>query len=339
MNTAAFEEHPRYREAKFVVSGNRTSTFGWAHLLHALDIHPGHRIVIWRRAKPSEDPLLSDFLSLELDGQSLSHIINPHAEVENPGRFRPFNSAAFSSTSVYTLCFAKLDIDLSEDICTVSYHEKPGIFPCEVVPYHKENDLLERYHRTLDHGMSDNSVVLPDCRQPLKKRIDALLKIKDHSRSGQVYMVTSSWLEQASRIKRRVTTNGGKDNLLQEGLIRLMCQDPTVARAGSMENVRSIIQDLFMYSNTTFTANQGRPRHGIQSRTSPSYLEVLIDMQMVRRIEELGVQLGGTWISELSTMVSDVKHILYLRGNFSGVRGLICDTKSRIWNSRCRVLG
>ena len=69
----------------FKPNGTCGSTFGWAHLLYALDIRPGQGILRWRVPTSGKGTIESGSMALEIDGAILSHIINLYRIYHRPG--------------------------------------------------------------------------------------------------------------------------------------------------------------------------------------------------------------------------------------------------------------
>ncbi|KAI0540550.1 hypothetical protein GGR58DRAFT_460938 [Xylaria digitata] len=125
-------------------------------------------------------------------------------------------------------------------------YRSPGLFGESWPLAFEPNTVAINYVSTVkDSGYSDGVLGLPDPSDTLKKRCLSLVErfaafcsteerhtSKSIQRSysnaarNKPYLVTPSWIEQANRIKRRLTTNGDGDDGLAEHIVEFLSQNP-----------------------------------------------------------------------------------------------------------------
>ena len=104
---------------------------------------------------------------------------------------------------------------------------------------------IAKYLQCQELGVSDSKQVLPSPRASLEERVSALVSIQagiavpQKGRAPELALAsglisscalyTTTWLEEASRISRRATTNGGTDNSLRSQLLEAMRDLPISA--------------------------------------------------------------------------------------------------------------
>lgn len=96
--------------------------------------------------------------------------------------------------------------------------------------------MVTRYYNAIHHGVSDTKALLPSPEDPtcsLVKRTLALvqsIRLLVWDLDKEPYLLTESWLEQASGIKRRIITNRGEDYTLIEPILAALSRMPEVKK-------------------------------------------------------------------------------------------------------------
>ncbi|MCJ1327966.1 hypothetical protein MMC10_004641 [Thelotrema lepadinum] len=229
LRVGAFKDHLNRHAGKFKPSGKCKSSLAWTYLLYALDIRPGGGVLEWKFLTKAARQKDFDFDSLEIDGEVLCYIIN---------LYRLYSKSASSSSvldgieTLFMMPFGNLYLQMKDSQAVASF--EPGT-PKELStlrrPFTTSSNVLKgrdlqfsnesgvsSHEKAITEGFSDDRLRLPGPKEPLDERAVALtscLKILLRQTTlNKTYLLTPSWIEEVSRIKRRVTTNGCGDLIL-----------------------------------------------------------------------------------------------------------------------------
>ncbi|KAI1737759.1 hypothetical protein F4680DRAFT_427824 [Xylaria scruposa] len=373
----AFVIHLIENQATFHPRGSCNATFAWAKLLYSLDIRPGNNIIEWQPLGTDADPSKSGTIELALEGPVLCHIVNLYQIYDDPygasleylhnkgvtwkfpfgalnihpednGRqdsnavetwaatFKPYSGEALSAPRQPFLTTLILDVDWSG---------RPLAFQAD--------SIAIKYVSTAKHSMcSDGVLGLPDPMDTIQTRCISLYKCFEtlRSPSAKPYLITPSWIEQANRIKRRMTTNGGVDDGLADYMVDFLSETPDLVEEmiGIMNwgnkgptntdwdaAVRRAVRELAFYENDTFSFYWGSRDVSHQH----SVLDVVI-RELPKALNSLSQRSSKTWLRPLSGMVSEVMKILIYREiEFCPVLVLGLTSDHPLWRSTCYIQG
>lgn len=260
--------------------------------------------------------------------------------------------------------------DLSSQRVPFSYYEP---FLAGTHLRFEEETLVANYFNAIHHQISDSAAIrdLPDPKDPMKKRAKyfvwsmEMLRSKhecddsceklcikrynpDHVcvdscenlcfRRGEIdwsrpKLVTRTWVEEASRIKRRVTTNGGEDKGLVDYIIASLHDRPDFAR-----KVEDYVRALYNESDwepsvgeqlrelSMFSGDQVRIYwSGRSISESDDYVLSLAMAELPSIIESLAEKPRGSWLHELSDMVPEVLEMFRTTGSLQNVPVIVLE--------------
>lgn len=293
-----------------------TASFGWAHFLYALHIRPGAELVAWRIPPKGEDPAKSGFVSLIIPEVIFYHIINLYqfyqAGTASPDTYdfmfgeiipKDHNSRcfAFKSGGMATLMGPKLPFGFE------SGQRKSNLRPAQ-------GDIKAWYERALERWVSDESLELEHAKEDnTNARVKSLLKAMKLIEArdwNNPYLISTAWVEEASRIKRRVTTGGGSDSALidwvseciasQPEKVELLVSSLQKSRRDSWEvELSSYIRGLCMFNGEGF---QFAWTSGLDSfpSTNNTAFAIALQRQLPWVLEKLAAEPAGSWAKKLS---------------------------------------
>lgn len=273
----AFERHLLKEGGRFRPSRKCTASFGWAKLLYALNIRPKggseQGILSWRTAPQVEpSPDRTGNISLVIHGEVLCHIINLYQTYTGTNSAKvsafqlTFGELKLSDTVSHSYTFESLgDYELALERQPFRYSMASGpkedYFRFELQGV---DNTISSYFQALGQGISKNSLRLDETNKTLPERVQLLLvameKIMQRDWNNP-YIVTPSWIDHASRIKRRATTNGGKDDLLMCHIQAFIGQNTDIVRSlkRPLRNeddwerlLESTIKALFMFDKDQY---------------------------------------------------------------------------------------
>ncbi|KAI1274115.1 hypothetical protein F5Y07DRAFT_225815 [Xylaria sp. FL0933] len=202
------------------------------------------------------------------------------------------------------------------------------------------NSIAIKYVSTVKHSMcSDGALRLPGPRDTMKMRchglsncLKTLMPVTDNSDSNPVscltkntcskpYLVTPAWIEQANRIKRRVTTNGGLDHGLAEFMVQFISQKPAVVerimsclrtRRRTPENDAWVDYVMVLMKNLSFYEKESFYFVWYDSvlSTDMNKVEDILMDELPNALNSLAQSSPRTWLRSLSEMVPDVVEVL-----------------------------
>ncbi|KAI1145743.1 hypothetical protein F4825DRAFT_457191 [Nemania diffusa] len=219
------------------------------------------------------------------------------------------------------------------------------------------NTVAINYVITAQHSTySDGVLGLADPNDNLRKRCLSLCDcFNAFSPPAQTvactkpYLVTPSWIEQANRIKRRLTTNGGVDDGLAEHMVECLARKPAVVesitrlihlgviepRIRSWEDaVRVEVKKHCFYKNNTFRFTWKIDDSSIEWFT----IDNLGKDELPDALKLPSQESSRTWLSPLAEMVPEVKKVLYCHEiSLCPVLVLQLTSTHRLWRSTCYV--
>ncbi|KAI0811551.1 hypothetical protein GGR55DRAFT_695130 [Xylaria sp. FL0064] len=318
-----FVTHLIDNKAAFHPSGTCSATFAWAKLLYALDIRPGNKIIEWRPLGTDADPYKSGTVELALEGPVLCHIVNLYQIYNCPYGVDLEGLHKYGAT--WRFPFGALTVrpehNSREGNNALGMILEPRSWMATFKP-HSNNELsasrrpfMTNFKEQLEWSggplpFEPNSVAINLC-----KCFEAL-------RLKKPYLVTPSWIKQANRIKRRVTTNGGTDDGLAEDVVQLFSPaaveeitqylKPNPMFHGKVEwenHVQDVVRKLFFYQNDTFQFLW--PVENVSGYTS--HVDQIVIEELPSALKSLGESSPRTWLTSLSEMVPAVMEILHHR--------------------------
>lgn len=294
LQKSALEEHLIKSDGHCLPVGEHTADLGWSHLLYALGIRPGAGIVRWRLPHHAIDPLQAGSMELEIDGAAIAHIINffriyqdscpkdfgelsdssePTANSTDRSK-RQLSVRGCTRLSFGTLSHVSGEAQVAWSFETVPLEElsKPRV-PFMIDHYDGEcaglaldvNSTFLSYHQALALGASNNKVLFPPANANPELRLAKLLQVYVDCNSGRSgpCLFTRQWLEEASRIKRRITTNGGNDLRLCDAIVEALREDPV-----KQDSLARAYADEFRLWNL--------PQQGTWETAAPAHLKSLL---------------------------------------------------------------
>ena len=389
LTTKAFEEHISRKDGHLVPSGACQSSFGWAQLLYALDIRPGQSILSWKLPSAAFDPTKFGEIPLSIEGEAFCHIINLYRIYSKP-RPKDFKTLDIArSVTRVAFCrfpFGTLSIDTQDGTCIGTFDSgaseqlRQARVPFSVRSAGIYEDCLSigkevtiaKYYNTIHHGASDTVMFLPAPSAPLQERVHSLLAAMPGAKAYQEpFLITQTWIEQASRIKRRVTTRGGSDRGIMEDVLAFLSThsgDFRSQKRWRREAEKYLLQN-FMVGGDTFrfawpTTNV-HSEEGVDGRiiravneallillkkyteASASYLDEspsgvvssllgLVNWQS--QDAELAVE---PWKTSVAALGADFERILRLRHTTEGRNFIVLELtpESPLWRADCQIKG
>ena len=337
----------------FQPKGRCESSLAWAQLLFALNIRPEGGVLAWRLPPRDIDPAISSEISLEVDGDVMCHIINLYRLYNNPAP-RDFSNDDLGQCRFH---FGRLSLGPWADKFAATFEPRTNDdLSSQRVPFsysashligtHLRFDreaLVARYFNAIYHQISDTAAIgdLPNPEDPMKKRAKYFIRSLKYLQSdhvcvdsceqqcswlgqnvwGRPKLVTWPWVEEASRIKRRVTTNGGEDMGLVDYIMASLHNQPEFASKAKRfvealyytsdweSRVRGQLKGRCMFTDEHVTIYwSGRKL----SLSRGAHLWNLVMCELPSIIESLAERPIGTWLHELSSMVPEILELLSL---------------------------
>lgn len=384
LRSRAFEDHLVRENGYFQPTGQCDSSFAWAQLLYALNIRPGGGVIAWRLPPKVINPAVAEDVVLEVDGAVMCHIINI---------FRLYKKSAPEDFSRCSFPFGRLSIDQNGAKFTATFEpgtqddlrEKrvPFSIRCWGIPGSylliDEEVVVANYFNAIHYHISDAAGIggLPNPNQPMKDRASFLLRALKLLRSGGLghectkwtttctkawhnpRLITRTWMEEMSRIKRRVTTNGGDDRSLIEYIVSSLAdrpnflvelnhacsifykftrsQEPFDSRWKLL--VRHWLEKRCMFSQSGFSSYWSPPDPSLERMDE--VLSGLMLKELPSALENLEMQPEGSWLKELFTMVSDLIHLFEAGDELINAPLIVLElgAEHSLWQGTCEVRG
>ncbi len=125
--------------------------------------------------------------------------------------------------------------------------------------------------------------------------------------------MTPAWIEQANRIKRRITTNGGADDGLAKHMVKFLSKHLPVVEVIidtlAPDTVQEEVKRLSFYKNDTFEFIWD-----YHTPTEDSYtVEKVVIQELPNALNSLSQQSPRKWFTPLGEMVPEVMKVLLCR--------------------------
>jgi hypothetical protein len=128
----------------------------------------------------------------------------------------------------------------------------------------QEGKDIESYFTALDTGGSNEAVRLESGKKSYQDRAKSLLRsleLLDEGDWEKPYLVTPKWIQEATDIKRRLTTNEGQDNRLVNHICRCISEHPDIVSELKMrlpreevweKDLRETVKGFCMFGGDSF---------------------------------------------------------------------------------------
>ncbi|KAI1387169.1 uncharacterized protein F4822DRAFT_275654 [Hypoxylon trugodes] len=381
----SFVTHLIENKATFQPSGSCNASFAWAKLLYALDIRPGANIIEWQSLGTDADPDKSDTVELKLEGPVLCHIVNLYQIYNWPSGalLDDFHRRGVTWPLSFGALIIHPDPDSDEGKSTSETFSEPRswtatfrpdsnktllatrqpfltefsrYFPWSGVPLAFDADSIAiNYVSTVKNSSSSNTLLgLPDPQDHLRTRCRSLCEcfatlnptLDTSTTNEKPYLVTPSWIKEASRIKRRVTTNGGADNGLVHHLVQFLL--PRVKERRRKFNIEDDDEDLEVclqedvetlcfYEDDSFVFIWDGIRRSRRAFTMMDHVKELLP----EAVKSLSQGSPKAWLSSLGEMTDEVCQVLLLRQRIMNIPVLVLELASDhpLWKSTCYIEG
>lgn len=290
-----FEKHLQQTNGVLKPRGNCTAGSPWGYLLHALAINPGDGILTWKPASKARWDMLHGELAMDVRGTSFCHLINLY-KVTDPIKEEIIVEGRPQERSSCRLSFGWLAWTSTDAAHMIASFE-PDTIPKlngRKKPFGNIGPMLGEafwtsYEAALEHGISDPQMMWPNPNTtPLSERLQCLVTNIERLMDGRALLLTQAWLEQASRIKIRAMTNGGKDDTFLKDSYKTLAQHPRRARLSESRHsdLQKALEKCFsaegsrfklIYAGNASTASETSMRRGFMSDFFLSPLTLLED--------------------------------------------------------------
>lgn len=249
------QAHLLRKKGRLQPTGECEASFAWAQLLYALNIRPGDGTLEWKPALPKNNPDTIGTISLAIEGEALCDIINLYqryiaSSINRKDEYRfSFGTLKLQDESSQSFSFESTSYEALKAVHKPFQHrlqvedglreghltfQQPVAIEAGVIV--EEAAAIEAYLNALDIGVSDGAARLESGKKPLQDRVKCLLRAmklldtgkQDNEEWDKPYLVTPTWIKEASSIKRRVTTDGGLDKLLVDHIYEYIFQNPNI---------------------------------------------------------------------------------------------------------------
>lgn len=304
----AYEKHFVKNDGVLEPSGKTTASFGWAQLLFALNIRPKAGIISWRTLPREVRPEKTGTVSLGVDGAILCHIINFYqlyrSGSRNSDTFRfPFGDLTVENDAKHIYAFTdRSDTDFSSKKLPFQYsmQDLGGLREDHV---RVDTGFLDvQYQYAINIGISELKAELVKSKpgekpKPLQERGDSLVQAMRFIAKfdwKKPYIMSPEWAEDASRIKRRMTS--GKEEVLIRHVADCLSKKPDLveklkAPLGKpelwQEEVKSSVRALCMSQSESFKFVWKDPRT-FASANNPAF-DLTLKEQLPWILQDLGI--------------------------------------------------
>ena len=366
LGTEAFERHLKNRKGRLEPTDDKTSTFAWAYLLYALNIRPGDLVLQWEPLPDGFDPQKTGQLPLKIEGPVLCHILNLYRLYSNPN---PQYFDEQKAESEITLTFGTISISKDGRGFAATFRQRnPEALKRAKVPFtfnsptvqdgpHLQfpaEQVVDIYLATLTRGVSDESCKWPHREAVLSERSKGLVKNLEWLRRDEPqspYLVCHSWLEEGSRIYRRVTTNDEEDPKLLQDIASSFSADShtkealeALAPEGNKDRrdwksrLIKILRDRCLFKDGTISLVWASGGH-TADRTDSRIAEVA--EANLRDILATLPEKSGVLTQEVRTMPDEVAYIFNKGPEVRNSPGLVLEftPESQLWKSTLEMGG
>jgi hypothetical protein len=158
--------------------------------------------------------------------------------------------------------------------------------------------------------------------------------------------VTWAWLEGASRIKRRITTNGGEDKALVDNFIDFLHDRPHfVTEAQALDSRWAESARCSVEARVMFSGKQVEIYWSVDEGSYPRFEDDRMDRLVMKELpaflQSLVEKPQGSWLHELSEMVPEVQEMLNKKSILHNepVIVLELDLDHYLWRRICVIKG
>jgi hypothetical protein len=367
-----FEDHRDLKKGYFTPSGECTSTFGWARLLYALDIRPGQEIIDWKL--PTSDANLVDTgeIYLEMPAEVLWHIINLYRLYSEAD---PRDSKGKDQTNFRCrLPFGNLYVKKVNDKVVTEFESRipttsgtNGItnmpFCCDQYsPGGKrllfpQDQVINNYYLALSIGTSRLDLKFSDFNFPedrskelveRAKELVSRLKALRSSTSKTPYLLTPEWLEQASRIYRRITTDAGEYTAITGDIVSAMKTKQLIVQSIEALFTQNGERDWEGKARIILRARQLLPGQNIRHvwklnvpspSTREAFLSQILDQELPSILTSFSDTPKGSLTHILSTVQDEACYLLTAGPEIRNTPGIILEftPAHELWNFDCVV--
>lgn len=347
-----FEQHLQRTNGVLQPQGNCTAISPWGYLLHALAINPGDGILTWKPAGGARWDMLEGSIALDVRGTAFCHLVNLYktqepydegmtikGELQECGKCRlVFGWLTWTSTDAGHMN-AKFEPDTVPKLNSLK--EPLGSLYAAL-----RNLRWELYQAALRDGVSEGSMVWPNANNTsLSERMQCLIiyfgKVTGALVVGnRALVVTRAWVEHASRIKRRVMTDGGKDESFLKDAYKTLAQHPLRPRLSESEYKTSHLRlrGCFFFDDDHFTLHQNDPELSI-----PWFMRSDIETQEILKatIQTYKDEPLDSWKGQLFASQDNVLKIATMDKNVpfweGSVRVLDFAPRDPLWSARVHL--
>lgn len=139
--------------------------------------------------------------------------------------------------------------------------------------------LWTSYKAALEKGISDEELIWPDPNKtPLPERLERLeVSLQKMQLRSSELILTRMWLDQASSIKRRATTDGGKDDTFLQDAYKTLAQHPkrSLLREYECSEIQDELRSCFFFKEDEFCIQAISPEYASLPFREISYRQVL----------------------------------------------------------------
>ena len=172
---------------------------------------------------------------------------------------------------------------------------------------------------------------------------------------GSSYLLTRQWLEDANRIKRRATTNGGKDQSLTIEIIQRLASTSSATQQlkeldlidlmhhmgqakGWQGYASDRLQKKSMSSNQDF-ALKWIERNIPSQQAQDDLLRDIFSQHLPHILTQFQLLPQGDWKRGLSNMVVEFIRLLNQERSIKTESALVLElvADSNLWNARCKI--
>jgi hypothetical protein len=366
-----FEEHRDVNKGYFNPTGAVTSNFGWAHLLYALNIRPGsvladgRAIIDWKLPTGSASPVETGDIHLEMPAEVLWHIINIYRLYSEPDLRRANEN--HQTRPRYRLPFGTLIVKVADDLVVADFEPKLPTTkdakvtnsPFSIIKHSprggdrllfKQDEVMTAYLVAIASGISRSDLAFTDSANLDERMKELVVRLKALRSSPWTspYLLTGEWLEQASRIYRRVTTDTGQYLNLPDDIVSAMKTKPVI-----IELIQSIFGEDGGWEEIAQKVIRGRvlyPGHNLYlvwgSRSSlpikEAVLSQYIDRELPSILNSFSDKPVGSLAHILSEMQDEACYLLTASTSGPEIRntpGIVLEftPAHKLWSSDCFV--
>lgn len=371
LRLANFEAHRDMNNGYFTPTGEVTSNFGWAHLLYALNIRPGsvlpdgRAILDWKLPTGKASLVETGDIHLEMPAEVLWHIINIYRLYTEPD-LRNANEK-HQTRPRYRLPFGTLYVKMADDLVVADFEPRMPTtkeanvtnYPFSINKYSPrggdkllfgQDKVITAYLLAINSGISRSDWAFTDSDKLDVRTKELVVRLKDLRSSpwDNPYILTGDWLEQASRIYRRITSDTGEYLNLPDDIVSAMKTKPLIVQLmGELfgkadeweERAKKILRTRVLYPGQAIRLVWG-------SRTSlptkEAQLSQHIDSELPSILKSFSGKPQGSLAHILSTMQDEICYLL--AGSTSGPEirntpGIVLEftPSHKLWSLDCFV--